>query len=155
MNTVIEWLTKLFDTVVTPSVIPATMGGALGGGYKGYHDKLSWKDTFLRIMWGIIFARMFSNMVVSHVSEELQFIVFFVIGYGAIEIVDHVLEIGGDAIKDVIDAKVKAAATKAKIKVEAAKVMAGVAQDAVTIANTKTEVGATTEIVTPTSQGTN
>ena len=132
MNTVIEWLTKLFDTVVTPAVIPATLGGALGGGYKGYHDKLSWKDTILRIMWGIIFARMFANIVVSHVSEELQFIVFFVIGYGAIEIVDHVLEIGGDAIKDVIDAKVKSAATKAKMKVEAVKTVAGVATEAAT-----------------------
>ena len=139
MNNIIEWLAKFFDTIITPSAIPATMGGALGGGYKGYHDKLSWKDTFLRILWGVIFARMFSHMVESHVSEELQFIVFFVIGYGAIEIVDHVIEVGGDAIRDVVDAKVKSAATKAKIKVEAAKVMAGVAQDASTIANTKTE----------------
>lgn len=124
MNALLEWLYKIADTIFTPSIVPATFGGAVGGGYKAYHDKLAWRSAIFRIFWGIVFARMCSKWVTAHVGEDLQFIVFFVIGYGAIEIVDRILQVGSDTLNDIIDAKAKAFATKAKMKIEAAAAVA-------------------------------
>lgn len=67
--------------------------GALGGLVKSFNSKLAFKELCIRVICGSIIASVCGAHVAQKVTEDLQPIVIFVIGYMGIEAIDFAVEI--------------------------------------------------------------
>lgn len=82
---------KDFYDAVTSS---AAFLGALGGLVKSFNSKLAFKELCIRVVCGSIIASVCGAHVAQKVTEDLQPIVIFVIGYMGIESIDFAVELG-------------------------------------------------------------
>ena len=98
-------ITGLIDRILT-LLLPATLYGAGGALMHARRRGKPIRQSFVEVIGGAFTAHMLTPVVVSYVPDVWHSVVFFLVGWGGLELVGRVYEAAAKAIETRITKKI-------------------------------------------------
>lgn len=90
---------EIVSKVLTFALLPATVYGAGGAFIQARRNKRPARQTLLEVIGGVITANMLSPLVQDATPEKLHFTLFFLVGWGGLELVSRLYEVAVSALE--------------------------------------------------------
>ena len=99
-------ITELIDRILTLLLLPATLYGAGGALMHARRRGKPIRQSFVEVIGGSFTAHMLTPVVVSYVPDVWHSVVFFLVGWGGLELVGRVYEAAAKGLESRITKKV-------------------------------------------------
>lgn len=90
---------EIVSKVLTFALLPATVYGAGGAFIQARRNKRPARQTLLEVIGGVITANMLSPLVQDATPEKLHFTLFFLVGWGGLELAGRMYEALANALE--------------------------------------------------------
>lgn len=102
MSEEITWLEKILAYVL----LPATFWGAAGALTRSIRLRKSWKLWFFEMLGGVVTANMVCPLIQSETPEKWHYTLFFLVGWGGLELIGRLYEVSASALERRIQKKI-------------------------------------------------
>lgn len=102
MSEEITWLEKILAYVL----LPATFWGAAGALTRSIKLRKSWKLWVFEMLGGVLTANMVYPLIAEHVDDEWHYTLFFLVGWGGLELIGRLYEASASALERRIQKKI-------------------------------------------------
>ena len=92
-------ITELIDRILTLLLLPATLYGAGGALMHARRRGKPIRQSFVEVIGGAFTAHMLTPVVVAYVPEVWHSVMFFLVGWGGLELVGRVYEATAKALE--------------------------------------------------------
>ena len=99
-------ITELFDKLLALVLLPATLYGAGGAFMQARRSKKPARQTIIEVFGGTITANMLSPLVQDFTPEKWHYTLFFLVGWGGLELVGRLYEVGARSLEQRIAQKI-------------------------------------------------
>ena len=99
-------ITELIDRILALLLLPATLYGAGGALMSARRKGKLIRQSFVEVVGGAFTAHMLTPVVVSYVPDVWHSVVFFLVGWGGLELVSRLYEAAATAIETRITKKI-------------------------------------------------
>ena len=98
-------ITELIDRILTLLLLPATLYGAGGALVHARRKGKPTRQSFVEVIGGAFTAHMLTPVVVAYVPDVWHSVMFFLVGWGGLELVGRLYEATAKALEDRIARK--------------------------------------------------
>ena len=102
MSEELNWLEKILVCLL----LPATFWGAAGALTRSIRMRKNWKHWLFEMMGGVLSANMVCPLVVERVNEQWHYTLFFLVGWGGLELMGRLYEACATALEKHIQKKI-------------------------------------------------
>lgn len=102
MSEEITWLEKILVYVL----LPATFWGAAGALTRSIKLRKSWKLWVTEMLGGMLTANMVYPLIAEHVDVKWHYTLFFLVGWGGLELIGRLYEVSASALERRIQKKI-------------------------------------------------
>lgn len=102
MSEEITWLEKILAYVL----FPATFWGAAGALTRSIRTRKNWKLWVTEMLGGVLTANMVCPLIVEHVDDKWHHTLFFLVGWGGLELIGRLYEASASALERRIQKKI-------------------------------------------------
>ena len=99
-------ITELIDRILTLLLLPATLYGAGGALMHARRKGKPIRQSFVEVIGGAFTAHMLTQVVVSYVPDAWHSVVFFLVGWGGLELVGRLYEAAAKGLENRITKKI-------------------------------------------------
>lgn len=92
-------IAELIDRILTLLLLPATLYGAGGALMHARRRGKPMRQSFVEVIGGAFTAHMLTPVVIAYVPEVWHSVVFFLVGWGGLELVGRLYEAGATALE--------------------------------------------------------
>jgi hypothetical protein len=96
-------MTEIVDSIITLLLLPTTLYGLGGAIVHAHRSGKPLRQSFIVISSGAFTAHMFSPAIIAHVPEAWHAVMFFLAGYGGVELVSRLYE----AVVSAVEARIR------------------------------------------------
>lgn len=92
-------ITEFFDRLLALVLLPATLYGAVGAFMQARRNKKPARQTIIEVIGGTITANMLSPLVQDVTPDRWHYTLFFLVGWGGLELVGRLYEVTAKALE--------------------------------------------------------
>lgn len=102
MSEEVTWLEKMLAYIL----LPATFWGAAGALTRSIRTRKNWKHWFFEMLGGVLSANMVMPLVVEYAATRWHYTLFFLVGWGGLELMGRLYESLATALENRIKKKI-------------------------------------------------